>query len=245
LGINGDLTGISITGGGGSGAMFDLVQLDDALKELFEEVLKPVHPEAQEKVPIPSGLDLDQPFNSEECDAMENTFHSTGDGDSDTVAVSFVMTNSEKYAAEKELEGDDDEFYNDELFAGSSSKSKKKKKKGRNSDGEESPTAASSGIPESNSFDNLNTRHKENDPFMLGSGGFGSASAVNPADINVDSIPMVTITDDDLDVFDVKQAKVKKGKKGNKAKKKKRKRSSCTKFPNYFRGNSPRRRDFG
>jgi AP-3 complex subunit delta-1 len=47
-GMSADLMDITMSGGGsGSGSMFDLVQLDDALKGLFEEVLKPVHPEAQ------------------------------------------------------------------------------------------------------------------------------------------------------------------------------------------------------
>jgi hypothetical protein len=43
------------------------------LRVLFSEALNPVHPEAQARVPIPSGLDLDTPINDDESEPSERS----------------------------------------------------------------------------------------------------------------------------------------------------------------------------
>jgi hypothetical protein len=60
--------------------------VNDTLSRLFDEVLKPVHPEAQDNVPVPEGLDLDQPFNSDECQIMQDN----SENDAEGMVVSFV-----------------------------------------------------------------------------------------------------------------------------------------------------------
>jgi hypothetical protein len=122
-----------------------------------------------------------------------------------------------RYAAEQDFKGDDDDddFF-DDVFAGASKKDKKKKKKNRGNDADASESTTSP-TSEGSDSENPNSRRKD-DPFMLG--GSLRSSAVNPADINVDSIPMVTITDDDLDVFGGSKKGGKKGKKGSKKKSK-------------------------
>jgi len=71
------------------------ISADDRLKVLnayFVEPLAPVGTKAQRKVPVPAGLNLDEPYNAQEAAFLESGGDVVGHGsDGDDLEVSFVQ----------------------------------------------------------------------------------------------------------------------------------------------------------
>jgi hypothetical protein len=187
-------------------------------RALFFESLKPVHPSAQRKVPIPAGLDLDVWINpqeeatkaedSEKEKSSDDEVSSEEDPDEDPKARKKRLKAKAKAKAEareekrKELEVE---------------KKKKKEKKeseaGYGNEGFEVKKASKDEIAAAKARQEALKAQRANDPFYIGDMG---ASKTTQAE--VDDIPMKKLDDEDLPPLEVAGGEEETGKKKKKIK---------------------------
>ena len=175
---------------------FKLDRVTAVLSNLFSEALKPVNPTAQSRVPVPEGLNLDAWINPAEnvpevADkgfsynyiSFEDSFGmSTAEDDDEENAG----TSSSKKGRSRRQEGGvgngaDEE--DDEWFSSMQKKNKARDRELWGGDDDEKPSKKSSGV---------------RDPFMLAKDSSKGRSGTQTSDIDVDSIPIKTLSVDSL-----------------------------------------------